>query len=340
MLQVTRIPVALALWGLFTMAGCGEAETAVTNHEGGSQAAATTSGPASMPEGAVNPTAETIESGEYSPLSRPLFLYVKKSSLVEKPVVAAFLNYYLSPEGQELVSETGYVRLSASQLEGTKKLLADAGAPTTIPDSINGQVIIDGSSTVAPISSAVSEEFSKKYRSQVRVPVGTSGTGGGFKKFIEGATDINDASRPIKDSEAAELRAKGIEYLELRIAIDGLTVVVNPQNTWVDGMTIDQLKQLWSPESTITKWSELDPSWPDHEITLFGPDTDSGTFDYFTETVCGEGGASRSDYQQNTDDNFLVTGVAGNEYALGYFGYAYFVENQDTLKALAIAPSK
>jgi phosphate binding protein len=318
--------------------GCGREGADGLSQAGGRQGSSSYAGEEWLPEGAVAPTPETIESGAYTPLSRPLYLYVKTSSLKDKPAVAAFLNYYLSPEGQDLVEETGYIRLSPAQLEQTKQTLAEAGAATNLPADLTGEVVIDGSSTVAPISSAVSEEFSKLHR-RVRVPVGTKGTGGGFKRFIEGDTDINDASRPIKESEAQELQAKGIEFVELKVAIDGLTVVVNPQNNWVDGLTVAQLEEIWKPSSTVQKWSDLNPDWPDEPIKLFGPDTDSGTFDYFTEVICGESGASRSDYQQNTDDNFLVTGVAGDEFALGYFGYAYYVENQDKLQALAIAPS-
>jgi phosphate transport system substrate-binding protein len=173
----------------------------------------------------------------------------------------------------------------------------------------------------------------------MRIPVGTSGTGGGFKKFIDGTSDINDASRPIKESEIASLKENGIDFVELKVAIDGLTVVVNPENDWVAGMTVDELKKIWETGSTVKLWSDINPEWPQEELKLFGPDTDSGTFDYFTEVICGEVGASRSDYQQNADDNFLVTGVASDKYALGYFGYAYYVENKDQLKALAIAPS-
>jgi phosphate transport system substrate-binding protein len=197
--------------------------------------------------------------------------------------------------------------------------------------------VIDGSSTVAPITTAVAEEFSKLH-SGVRVPVGTSGTGGGFKKFTHGEIDICDASRAIQDSEKQLCKEKNIDYLELKVAVDGLTIVVNPKNHWVDGLTIGELKKIWEMGSQVQKWSDIRPEFPDHEIKLFGPDTDSGTFDYFTEEVCGGKGACRSDYQQSADDNFLVTGVAGDEYALGYFGYAYYFENQGKLKALAVAP--
>lgn len=293
-----------------------------------------------MPPGAVFPTTETVESGVYRPLSRPLFIYVNKASL-KKPAVAAFLRYYISPEGQELVAETGYNKLNAEQFAETQSrldaALAEAGVGP-IPGPISGEVVIDGSSTVQPITAAVAEEFSKKHP-EARVPVGTSGTGGGFKKFIEGVLDINDASRPIKESEAAACREKGIEYLELKVAIDGLTVVVNPENNWCDGLTVDQLTAIWEPDSKIHKWSDLRPDWPDEPIKLFGPDADSGTFDYFTEVICGEAGRIRTDFQPSTDDNVLVTGVAGDRYALGYFGFAYYLENQGRVKGLAIAPA-
>jgi len=197
--------------------------------------------------------------------------------------------------------------------------------------------MIDGSSTVAPISTAVAEEFSKLHEG-VRVPVGTSGTGGGFHKFCAGEIDICDASRKIQESEQELCKKANLEYLELEIALDGLTVVVNPQNKWVDGLTISDLEKIWAPNSTVRKWSDVNPEFPEMEIKLFGPDTDSGTFEYFTEAVCHQKGASRSDYQQSADDNFLVTGVAHDESALGYFGFAYYAENKDKLKALAIAP--
>ena len=202
---------------------------------------------------------------------------------------------------------------------------------------LTGTVTIDGSSTVFPISQAVAEEFQKQYAG-VKVVVGTSGTGGGFKKFMLGETDINDASRPIKQSEIDTCRENGIEYLELKIAIDGLSVIVNPQNDWCDSLTVAQLKAIWGPESDTSNWSDIDPSWPAERVRLYGPDTDSGTFDYFTEAICGEGGASRSDYTPSADDNVLVRGVAGDRYSLGYFGYAYYEENKDKLKIVAVAP--
>jgi phosphate transport system substrate-binding protein len=209
------------------------------------------------------------------------------------------------------------------------------GATVDVDPDLSGEINIDGSSTVFPITQGVAEEFNG-LASDVEITVGLSGTGGGFEKFCAGETDISNASRPIEEDEIAACEAAGVEYTELTVAIDGLTVVVNPENDWVDCITVEQLNMIWMPESTVTNWSDVDPSWPDEEIALYGPGTDSGTFDYFTDVVNGEEGASRSDYTASEDDNVLVQGVAGDEYGLGYFGYAYYIENQDTLKALEI----
>jgi len=291
-----------------------------------------------LPAGAVLPSVETVRSGEYKPLSRPLFLYVSKAAL-KRPATAALLHYYLSEEGRQLVTESGYVRLPEETYDEQIKLINSLTTIETSPEAngLTGEVMIDGSSTVAPISTAVAEEFSKIHKG-VRVPVGTSGTGGGFHKFCAGEIDICDASRKIGESEQELCKKANLEYLELEIALDGLTVVVNPENNWVDGLTISDLKKIWAPDSNVRKWSDINPEFPDVDIKLFGPDTDSGTFEYFTEAVCHQKGASRSDYQQSADDNFLVTGVAHDELALGYFGFAYYAENKDKLKALAIAP--
>jgi phosphate transport system substrate-binding protein len=242
---------------------------------------------------------------------------------------------------------------SGCEVSNTSSRMADGseagsitGESTGVPDSgeitsgnsSGGQkrILIDGSSTVYPISQAVAEEFQGSH-SNVKVVVGTSGTGGGFKKFVVGETDINDASRPIKEKETTRCEENGIEYLEMKIAIDGISVVVNPENDWCKALTVAQLKQLWEPGSTVTKWSELDPAWPAEEIRLFGPDTDSGTFDYFTDVICGEEGASRTGYTPSTDDNVLVRGVSGEKYSLGYFGFAYYFENKAKLKAVPIS---
>ncbi len=198
---------------------------------------------------------------------------------------------------------------------------------------------IDGSSTVYPITEAIAEEFQKTYK-DIKVIVGISGTGGGFKKFLRNEIDINDASRPIKESEIGIAKKNGIEYIEVPVAFDGIAVVVNPENTWCDYLTLSELKMLWEPsaQDKIKKWSDIRKGWPPKEIHLFGPGVDSGTFDYFTEVVVGKAGSSRGDYIASEDDNVLVQGVANDPLSLGYFGYAYYEENKDKLKIVAIDP--
>jgi phosphate transport system substrate-binding protein len=219
----------------------------------------------------------------------------------------------------------------------TTLLLVACGGGDDDPNRISGTVAIDGSSTVFPVTEAVAEEF-RAVEPGVRVTVGVSGTGGGFKKFCAGETDISDASRPIKASEQADCTANGIEYLELRVGLDGLAVVTSPDTAFLDGLTLEELELIWRPESEgeIVRWSQVRAGFPDDAIQLFGPGTDSGTFDFFTETVNGEGGASRSDFTASEDDNVLVVGVAGTDGGLGYFGYAYFAENSDQLKVVPI----
>ena len=193
---------------------------------------------------------------------------------------------------------------------------------------------IDGSSTVYPITEAVAEEFQKK--TGTKVTVGESGTGGGFKKFCRGETDISDASRPISQKEMDACKEAGIQYIELPIAYDALTVVVNGKNDWVKAFTVDELNKIWAPGSSVKSWKQVNSAYPDKPLALFGPGTASGTFDYFTEAVNGKAKSSRSDYTPSEDDNVLVTGVAGNPGALGYFGYAYYEENKDRLRAVPI----
>jgi phosphate transport system substrate-binding protein len=200
---------------------------------------------------------------------------------------------------------------------------------------LSGTIEIDGSSTVFPITQAVAEEF-QKINSDVRINVGISGTGGGFKRFTKGETDISDASRPISSSEVDLAKMNKIGYVELKIALDGIAVVVNPKNTWVDYLTTAELKLIWNANSTVTKWSDVRASWPDQPIHLYGPGTDSGTFDYFTEVINGKTKASRADFTASEDDNILVQGVSGDPNSLGYFGYAYFVENKAKLKDIPI----
>lgn len=207
----------------------------------------------------------------------------------------------------------------------------------------NADVIkIDGSSTVFPITEAVAEEFQIQKRGKVRVTVGVSGTGGGFKKFCRGETDIADASRPILKGEMEICAKAGIKYLELPVAYDALTVVVNPKNTWVDQITVAELKKMWEPaaQSKVTTWNHVNPKWPNKPLRLFGPGADSGTFDYFTEATVGKAKSSRGDFTASEDDNVLVQGVESDANALAYFGYAYYAPNAAKMKALKIVNSK
>ncbi len=204
-------------------------------------------------------------------------------------------------------------------------------------DSVSGEVVVDGSSTVGPLTAAAGELFGEE-QSGVNVSVATSGTGGGFEKFCVGDTDISNASRPIEDEEIAVCEKEGVEYVELQVATDALTVVVSADNDFIDCLTIEELNTMWAPESEdkVTSWSQVNPEFPDEPLELYGAGTDSGTFDYFTDAVNGEEGASRSDYNATEDDNVTVQGVSGSTNALGYFGYTYYEENADALKAVPI----
>jgi phosphate transport system substrate-binding protein len=201
--------------------------------------------------------------------------------------------------------------------------------------ALSGKVVIDGSSTVYPINEAMAVAFPKSFPS-VNVTVGVSGTGGGFKRFTKGETDISAASRPIKPQEFDECKKNGVTFVELPVAYDGLTIVVNPKNDWVDRLTVDQLKKIFLSDGAAQTWKDVNPQWPDLVIKIFAPGTDSGTFDYFKEVVAGEAGSMRVDMSTSEDDNFLASGVAGEKGAIGFFGAAYFFENQAKLKAVAI----
>ena len=207
--------------------------------------------------------------------------------------------------------------------------------PTVSVPGLTGTIEIDGSSTVFPISEAVAEEF-RKVSPDVRVNVGVSGTGGGFKRFTVGETDISNASRPIEDAEAEAAAANGIEFLELKVGTDGLSVIVNPDNDFASCLTTGELKMIWEPGSSVSTWSQVRSGWPDQPIRLYGPDTDSGTFDFFTEEIMGEAQLSRPDYTASADDNVLVQGISGDRNSLGYFGYAYYLENPDRLKVIGV----
>ena len=223
-------------------------------------------------------------------------------------------------------------------------VLAVGALSAIVPHAASAQasVKIDGSSTVFPIAEAVAEEFQISKRGKVRVTVGIAGTGGGFKRFCRGETDISNASRPILKEEMDACRAAGIKYVELPVAFDALTVVVNPQNTWVKSLTVADLKKMWEPgaQSRVKTWNQIRSEWPAEPLVLFGPGADSGTFDYFTEAVNGKAKASRGDFTASEDDNVLVTGVTTNKNALAYFGYAYYIGHKDTMRAVPIDNGK
>ena len=217
---------------------------------------------------------------------------------------------------------------------------AFAGALCSVaPVVAHAQLVkIDGSSTVFPITEAMAEDFQKSTKGKVKVTVGISGTGGGFKKFCRGETDISDASRPILRKEMDDCKAAGVQYIELPIAYDALTVVIHPDNKWAQTLTVAELKKMWEPaaQGKVKTWKQVNPAWPDQPLKLFGPGADSGTFDYFTEAVTGKAKSSRGDFTASEDDNVLVQGVSRDVNALGYFGFAYYVENKDKLRAVRI----
>jgi phosphate transport system substrate-binding protein len=213
-----------------------------------------------------------------------------------------------------------------------------AGGGSSGPE-LSGTIQVDGSSTVGPLTTAAAEKFQGDHPN-VNITVGISGTGGGFERFCAGETDLSDASRPIKtdpaDKEATVCKSKGIDYTEFLVANDGISVVVNKDNTWAKCLTVDQLNKIWAPDSKLSNWNQVDPSFPDEPLKLFGPGTDSGTFDFFTGAINGEEGSSRSDYTASEDDNVLVRGVEGEKGGLGYFGYSYYEQNQDKLNIVQV----
>ncbi len=223
----------------------------------------------------------------------------------------------------------------------TLVLASCGGGGSTTSSDLTGNILIDGSSTVAPLMTLLAEDFQSE-NGGVRVTVGTSGTGGGFEKFCAGETDLANASREIKESEIEACKAAGLEYLEVIIANDALSVVVNKENSWAKCLTIEQLTKMWSPaaEGKISNWNQIDPSFPNQKLSLFGAGTDSGTFDYFTKEVNGEEGSSRTDYNPSEDDNVTVKGVEGDKGALGYFGFSYLEENASKVKAVEVDGGK
>jgi phosphate transport system substrate-binding protein len=294
--------VALMMVGSLVLAACGDDDPTATPQAQAPAATATPAGTAAEPTATDAPTETTpTQGGDATPT-----------------------------QGQ------------AAQPTATQGQAAEPTATQEVDlRGLSGRVVVDGSSTVYPVTQAMAEEFGL-VAPNVQVPVGVSGTGGGFTKFCNGETDIQDASRPIRDTEAELCETNGIEYIEIPVAFDGLSVLVNPENDWVECLTVSQLKMIWEPaaEGTITRWSQVDPSFPDEPLVLYGPGTDSGTYDYFTSVTTGEEGASRGDFTGSEDDNILVQGIAGNRGALGFFGYAYYVENQDLLKLVAVDDEK
>jgi len=222
-----------------------------------------------------------------------------------------------------------------------KRLVLAASLLAAIP-AYSQIVKIDGSSTVFPVTEAVAEDFQKSKKNQVKVTVGISGTGGGFKKFCRNEIDISGASRPILKKEMDDCKAAGVEYFEMPVAFDALTVVINPKNAFIKQLTVAEMKKMWEPgaQGKVTMWNQVNAAWPAQPMKLFGPGADSGTFDYFTEAVVGKSKSSRGDFTASEDDNVLVQGVSRDVNGLGYFGYAYYVENKDKLKAVPIVNEK
>jgi len=258
---------------------------------------------------------------------RPLFFLLVVAGLVLSACAPAATPAAVTEAPERIVEKT----VIQTQVVEVEKVITPTAGP------VEGTILVDGSSTVAPITQAVAEEFQALYP-EVRVPVGISGTGGGFKKFCNGETDISDASRPIKPSEVELCQKNGIEYIELPVAFDGLAVMVNPSNNFAACLTVEELKKIWQPEAegVITNWSQVREGFPNQPLTLYGAGTDSGTYDYFTAAIVGKEGSSRGDFLPSEDDNVLVQGIAGDPNALGFFGLAYFEENQDKLKLVAI----
>ena len=235
-----------------------------------------------------------------------------------------------------VVMAVGCAPTPGAKTTGTGSTGTAPTAAAPAKSALTGEIKIDGSSTVYLITEAVASNF-KNLHPNVKSSVGISGTGGGFKKFGKGETDISDASRPIKTAEAEECKKNGIDFVELQVAWDGLAVVINKENTWATKMTVAQLKKIWHPENPAKKWSDVDPSWPAEEIKLYGAGADSGTFDYFTEAINGKEKLSRTDYTATEDDNITVKGVEGNKYAMGYFGVAYYEQHKDKMATVGVA---
>jgi len=253
-------------------------------------------------------------------------------------VLSIALTASMAACGSKGSSESSESSSSSSGSSSSSSSSSDSSSSSKAA-KLSGKIIIDGSSTVYPITTAVAEEF-KNEQPGVEVSVAMSGTGGGMKKFVAGEIDICDASRPITKDEIDKAKAKGIDYIETEIAYDGISVVVNKDNNWVDSITVDELNKIWAKDSKVKTWKDVNPKWPAEPIKLYGPGTDSGTFEFFTEKINKKAKECRTDYTPSEDDNTLVQGVAGDKNAMGYFGFAYYEENKDKLKVLKIDAGK
>jgi phosphate transport system substrate-binding protein len=249
------------------------------------------------------------------------------------------LNMATLPNGGDPINRMEKKMLKSHNLKvlGVTATLSMLISATNVAGAV-AIIKIDGSSTVYPVTEAVAEQFQKSKKDAIKVTVGISGTSGGFKKLCRGEIDVANASRPILNEEMKECNKHGIKYIELPVAYDALTVVVNPQNNWVNSMTVAELKKMWEPlaQGKITNWNQINPAWPNAPLKLFGPDSDSGTFDFFSEVIVGKAKSSRLDYTASDDDKLLVQGVSGDKNAIGYFGYGYYADNTNNLKAVPI----
>lgn len=263
-----------------------------------------------------------------------------RNSVILKRITALALGVALTATVAGCGSSANNAESTASSAPDTAATSSSAAESTTgTNEKLSGQIVIDGSSTVYPITTAVAEEF-KNEQPGVEVSVAMSGTGGGMKKFVAGEIDICDASRPIKQEEIDKAKAKGIDFVELEVAYDGISVVVNKDNTWVDSITTAELNKIWAKDSKVKTWKDVNPAWPAEPLKLYGPGTDSGTFEFFTEKINKKAKESRTDYTPSEDDNVLVQGIAGDKDSMGYFGFAYYEENTDKLKVLKIDDGK
>jgi phosphate transport system substrate-binding protein len=312
--------------GIGGLAGC----TGFLEDQAGDQAAIETVAVESDQDGEFyHPTEEYIESGVYSPLTRPLFIYVNHATLEEQPdLIASFVQFYFENQ-HDFARETGYYATSdevrEENMEEFQAVLDDLGIDPD-PDAIDGGTIdCSGSNTVAPVTSAAGEDFEAEHDG-VSVAVNPEGTGAGFSDFATGGSDIQSASREILDEEAEEAEANDVEYSHYEIGWDGLAVVKHADNDWMEEITLDDLHEVWRYESEIEQWSDIDDEYPDEEIGLWGRDDDSGTFDYFTEEINGEIGSIRTDYSAHTDTGSIMEGVAESQYAFGWGGVGYFAE--------------